>query len=145
MPHASGTNDPWERREQVGAKLTLGALLVGIRAIGPGSTGAQNPVHAACPEIGEALTERGRAVFTGRGNCSACHGPDATGGPLAPDLTDGEWLNMDTSSYEKVAALVREGVPSPVSHPAPMPPKGGADLSDQEVCAVAAYVISLGD
>lgn len=107
----------------MGAKLTLGALLVGIWAIGSGSTGAQNPVQAACPEIDEALTERGRAVFTGRGNCSACHGPDATGGPLAPDLTDGDWLNMDTASYETVAALVREGVPSPVSHPAPMPPR----------------------
>ncbi|NIQ59374.1 MAG: c-type cytochrome [Gammaproteobacteria bacterium] len=124
----------------MGTRLAaLGAVLVGIWVIGPDSTGAQNPAQAACPEIDEALTERGRVVFTGRGNCTACHGPNATGGPLAPDLTDSEWLNMDTASYETVATLVRDGVPSPVSHPAPMPPGGGADLSDPEVCAVAAW------
>jgi mono/diheme cytochrome c family protein len=39
---------------------------------------------------------------------------------------------------------VTNGVPQPKEHPAPMPPKGGAQLSDDQVKAVAAYVYSLG-
>ena len=35
------------------------------------------------------------------------------------------------------------GVPKPKEHPAPMPPKGGAPLTDDQVKAVAAYVYSL--
>jgi hypothetical protein len=35
-------------------------------------------------------------------------------------------------------------VPYPKQHAAPMPPMGGASLTPQQVCAVAAYVYSLG-
>jgi hypothetical protein len=39
--------------------------------------------------------------------------------------------------------VVTNGVPQPKQHPAPMPPKGGAPLTDQQVRAVAAYVFSI--
>ncbi|HEX6134701.1 MAG TPA: c-type cytochrome [Longimicrobiales bacterium] len=84
----------------------------------------------------------GKAIFEGKGNCHACHGKDARGTVLAPNLTDAEWLNVD-GTKESVIALIQKGVPKPVKHPAPMPPMGGASLSKQEIEAVATYVLSL--
>jgi len=84
----------------------------------------------------------GRKIFTGKGLCATCHGPDGKGTPLAPNLTDTEWLNVD-GTLAQVDSLIRVGVPKPKQHPAPMPPMGGARLSDEEVKAVAAYVVSL--
>lgn len=86
--------------------------------------------------------EAGRKVFTGKGNCFACHGGNAKGTPLAPDLTDNVWLNVD-GSVEQIAEVVKAGVPKPKKYPAPMPPMGGAKLSVDEVAAVAKYVASL--
>lgn len=123
----------------------FGTLLVAFTLIGSGWVDARREAPAGCPAIDAALTAAGREVFTSGGNCTACHGPDATGGPLAPDLTDDEWLNVETASYEEIATVVRDGVPSPGKFPAPMPPMGGADLSEEQVCAVAAYVLSLSD
>ena len=39
----------------------------------------------------------GQKIFQGKGLCYACHGKDARGTPLAPNLTDSEWLNIDGS------------------------------------------------
>ena len=96
----------------------------------------------SCPDIDQALVDRGREVFNGSGGCTACHGADATGGTLAPDLTDDQWLNVD-GSYSDVLAVIRDGVAQPTQYPAPMPPEGGATLSDAQLCATAAYVYSL--
>lgn len=86
----------------------------------------------------------GEAIFRGRGNCFTCHAADATGTPLAPDLTDDAWVNFDERpTAEALRALIREGVSRPVQHPAPMPPMGGARLSDEEIAQVADYVLSL--
>jgi mono/diheme cytochrome c family protein len=84
----------------------------------------------------------GRKVFEGKGLCHACHGKDARGTPLAPNLTDAEWINID-GSLPAIVALVRTGVPKPLRYPAPMPPMGGAKLSTAEIEAVAAYVKEL--
>ena len=84
----------------------------------------------------------GRAVFEGKGNCFACHGRDAKGTPLAPDLTDSTWINID-GSLPAIRDLVRTGVAKPKQHPAPMPPMGGARLTEKEIAAVAAYVAGL--
>jgi mono/diheme cytochrome c family protein len=84
----------------------------------------------------------GQKIFQGKGLCYACHGKDARGTPLAPNLTDGEWLNID-GSLPAIVALIKSGVPKPVKHPAAMPPMGGAKLSKDEIDAVAAYVKGL--
>lgn len=84
----------------------------------------------------------GKAVFEAKGMCFACHGKDAKGTPLAPNLTDAEWLNVD-GTLPAIIALIEKGVPKPVKHPAPMPPMGGAKLSREEIEAVAAYVKEL--
>lgn len=84
----------------------------------------------------------GKRIFTGKGLCHACHGPEAKGTPLAPDLTDDKWLHGD-GSLAAITKTIKEGVSAPKEHPAPMPPMGGAQLTDAEVQAVARYVHSL--
>lgn len=119
------------------------------RMMGGGSPGEAPEATAAsasapgCPDIDGALVERGRELFGGAGACYTCHGGDAAGTQLAPDLTDAEWLNTD-GSYASIAEVVRTGVSEPVRFPAPMPPMGGASLSREQLCAVAGYVYSLG-
>ena len=76
------------------------------------------------------------------GVCIACHGPDATGTPNAPNLTDTEWINTD-GSYEGIAGVIRTGVQAPKQHPAAMPPMGGAQLTDQQINEIAAYIYSI--
>ena len=112
-------------------------------AAAPRPAPASAAAAGGCPAVDRALVEEGRAIFAGPGNCQSCHGGDAKGTALAPDLTDRQWLNID-GSYGSIAQLVRSGVPRPKQHPAPMPPMGGASLSAGQVCAVAAYVFSLG-
>ncbi len=103
----------------------------------------------ALPGLGTARTAAtqdpgGEKIFRGKGNCFTCHGPAGKGTPLAPDLTDDVWLEFEgTPARADIEDLVRRGVPQPVRHPAPMPAMGGARLSDDEITAVAEYVLSL--
>ena len=123
-----------------------GMMAAGDTAAAPQATPvpATAPALAAagCPAVDAAEMKQGRAVFSGPGNCQSCHGGNAKGTPLAPDLTDRQWLNGD-GSFASIAQLVRTGVPRPKQHPAAMPPMGGASLTSEQVCAVAAYVYSL--
>ncbi len=86
----------------------------------------------------------GKAIFHGKGACFACHGKDAVGTALAPDLTDDAWVNFDTApTAEQLGKLIKDGVSKPVRFPAPMPPMGGARLNAEEIGQLAAYVLSL--
>lgn len=101
---------------------------------------------AALPEgVTADMVAQGQTIFTSTGNCYTCHGPDAKGTQLAPNLTDAEWLNV-SGKYDEIVSTVKTGVPHPKdpSHAAPMPAMGGATLTDDQVKAVAAYVWSLG-
>jgi len=111
---------------------------------------AESTAPAAAPatdmELPEGVTPEmvaaGEAVFTGAGICFTCHMAGGVGGPLAPNLTDDEWLNVD-GSYPAIVELVTTGVPEPEQHSGLMLPKGGTNISDDDVRAVAAYVWSL--
>ncbi len=84
----------------------------------------------------------GNRVFHGEaagGTCGGCHGADAKGSPIGPDLTSGKWLWSD-GSLQGLETTIRNGVPEPKSHPGAMPPMGGVDLSKADLDAVAAYV-----
>jgi cbb3-type cytochrome c oxidase subunit III len=122
--------------------------LVAAAAVLAGTAGVMGTARTDARDARAALavtvqdTAAGRAIFTGKGLCHACHGPNAKGTPLAPDLTDAKWLNID-GSLENIVKTIKTGVPSPKEHPAPMPPMGGAQLSDAEVQAVARYVFAL--
>jgi cbb3-type cytochrome c oxidase subunit III len=85
----------------------------------------------------------GQQIFSGTGNCYTCHGADAKGTALAPNLTDAEWINIG-GTFAEIQTVVKTGVATPKQHPAPMPAMGGAALSDDQVRQVAAYVWSLG-
>ena len=115
----------------------------GDTAAAPRPAPAPAAATAGCPAIDRKLVEEGRALFAGPGNCQSCHGGHATGTALAPDLTDALWLNID-GSYASIVGLIRTGVPRPRQHTTPMPTMGGATFSPGQLCAVAAYVYSLG-
>jgi cbb3-type cytochrome c oxidase subunit III len=95
--------------------------------------------------ITPAMVALGDSVFHGQvanGTCTACHGSDAKGTPLAPDLTDGTWLWSD-GSYKAIVSTIKAGVPSPKEHRGVMPPMGGVPLTPAQVSAVGAYVFAL--
>jgi len=74
--------------------------------------------------------------------CSGCHGANGTGSPLGPDLTKKNWLWSD-GSYAGIRKTIEEGVPHPKQYRSPMPPLGGAQLTPDQLSAVAAYAWSL--
>ena len=78
----------------------------------------------------------------GGATCTGCHGANATGTPLGPDLTDTQWLWGD-GSYAAIAKMITAGVPQPKQYRSPMPPMGGAQLTSDQVSAVAAYIWGL--
>ena len=84
----------------------------------------------------------GDQIFHGKaagGTCSGCHGSDAAGGPQAPSLVSGHFFVSD-GSLPAITATINAGVPKPHDYEVPMPPKGGAPLTKNDVAAVAAYV-----
>jgi mono/diheme cytochrome c family protein len=89
-----------------------------------------------------ALITRGDAVYHGPGNCYACHGNKGEG-LVGPNLTDSEWIHSK-GTLEEIEAQITHGVTKEESKSGiPMPPKGGAALSDEDIKACAAYVHSL--
>ena len=95
--------------------------------------------------ITAAEVAQGDSIFHGQvggGTCFTCHGQNAKGTALAPDLSDKVWIDGD-GTYNYLVQRVTTGVPQPKQYPAPMPPRGGAPISDAQVRAVAAYVYSL--
>ena len=94
------------------------------------------------PGVTAEMVERGRRVFAGEGLCINCHGPQA-GGHLGPDLTDAEWWHAE-GSYLAIVRQILVGVPAAQSISGTvMQPRGGSNISDEDVQAVAAYVWKL--
>jgi mono/diheme cytochrome c family protein len=101
---------------------------------------------AAPPGISPDEIALGSRIFHGQvasAPCVGCHGTDAKGSPLGPDLTSGKWLWGD-GSLAAITHTIADGVPQPRKYGAAMPPMGGADLSPAQLSAVAAYVWALG-
>jgi mono/diheme cytochrome c family protein len=130
-------------------------LIVALATAGAGSASAQstsqteaNPAPAQTPGAGATaavspeLIAQGDKVFHGTGNCYACHGSNAEG-LVGPNLTDAEWIHSK-GTLDDITNQVIHGVPKEESKSGiVMPPKGGGNLSDDDVKAVAAYVYSL--
>jgi glucose/arabinose dehydrogenase/cytochrome c553 len=120
---ASAEPGPPEGTHPDAGRMTLAAL-----PVAPGATKDE-----------VALGDR---IFHGEasgGTCTGCHGSDAKGSPQAPSLVDGKWLQRD-GSLAHIAQVITDGVAKPKNYSVPMPPRGGAPLSDSDVTAVAAYV-----
>ena len=111
------------------------------------------PPEGTHPDAGAPLPEGVTADMVALGNriyhgqvgaaaCTGCHGANATGSPLGPDLTGKKWLWSD-GSFAGILKSITEGVPQPKQYRSPMPPMGGAELTPDQVRALTAYVWSL--
>jgi glucose/arabinose dehydrogenase/mono/diheme cytochrome c family protein len=89
-----------------------------------------------------ALGERIYRGQVGGAACTGCHGESGEGTPLGPDLMGKKWLWSD-GSYGGIAKTITEGVSQPKQYRSAMPPMGGAQLTPDQVSALAAYVWSL--
>jgi len=126
-------------------RMWIGAVAVvgtGLGLAAPAS--AQEAPDSLPLGVTAAMIADGAKLFTGQGICQACHGPQGKGIPnLGADLTDAAWRHGD-GSYDKILETITQGVdPSKSSTGAAMPPKGGSNLSEDQLKAVAAYVWSL--
>lgn len=104
------------------------------------------PVAAQDSSVTPAVLTLGENVFKGKaagGTCFTCHQASGKGLPgLAPDLTDKTWLHGD-GSLASIVSTIEKGIPKPKQAAVAMLPKGGANLTSDQVHAVAAYVYSL--
>jgi glucose/arabinose dehydrogenase/mono/diheme cytochrome c family protein len=105
-----------------------------------GATAAAVPSGATQEMV--ALGDRIYHGQVGGATCTGCHGAGGKGTPLGPDLTDTKWLWSD-GSYAAIAKTITSGVPQPKEYRSPMPPMGGAQLTADQVSALAAYVWGL--
>jgi mono/diheme cytochrome c family protein len=118
-------------------------------AVPPGAAPAATPAAPApAPKAaaagGGGNVAEGQQLYAGGAPCVACHGPNGAGTALGPQLNDSEWLWFSgRPTQDQLFTLIKAGVPTPKTHPAPMPPMGGAALTDQQVRSLAAYVLSL--
>ncbi len=122
-------------------RIRLGLLVVLGVVVPSAAAHAQGKRPAG---VTQEMVDKGKAIFTGAGNCYACHGQNAQGmlGPTT-DLTDAQWVHSD-GSYPKIAEYIKAGVTKEQSKSGiPMPARGGSKISDEEVNLVAAYVYSV--
>ncbi len=98
-------------------------------------TGPARPI-----QVTDSAVARGRDLFHGAGNCSACHGVAGVGTDSGPPLAQGIWLH-GPDSYEGILERVVHGIPRSYStRDIAMPMRGWNSLSDAQVRDVAAYV-----
>jgi glucose/arabinose dehydrogenase/mono/diheme cytochrome c family protein len=127
-----GTAAASEALPPEGLHKDAGAAATASLPVAPGATAKE-----------VALGQRVFAGQVGGAPCTGCHGSDAKGTPLGPDLTTGKWVWSD-GSLAGIQQTITKGVQNPKNYRAPMPAMGGAQLSDAQVAAVAAYVWALG-
>jgi glucose/arabinose dehydrogenase/mono/diheme cytochrome c family protein len=107
--------------------------------------GSDTAKLAAPPGGTPVMVALGDRVYHGQvggATCTGCHGADAKGTPLGPDLTANKWL-WSNGSYAGIAATIAGGVAQPKRYRSPMPAMGGAQLSSDQVMAVSAYIWAL--
>jgi glucose/arabinose dehydrogenase/cytochrome c5 len=108
---------------------------------GAATTSPSAVPKGATPE----MVKFGARVYSGQvggAACTGCHGDHGQGSPLGPALTAHEWLWSD-GSYAGIQKTIADGVPQPKKYRSPMPAMGGAQLSADQVKALAAYIYSI--
>lgn len=100
------------------------------------------PSNVQLPEgVTPEMVAQGQEIFN-TNICWSCHLQNGVGGPLAPPLNDTTWLNVD-GSYDGIVGVIKSGVQQPKQYPSPMPAMGGAQLTEEQIRALAAYVYSI--
>jgi mono/diheme cytochrome c family protein len=119
--------------------VTLSAVLAACAspcASQPKSVSAgslRSPPGATAEEVAQ-----GQRLFR-KSACTGCHGPEAKGTALAPDLTAGIWLWSD-GTLPALRKTISEGVAKPRKFVVAMPPKGGMPFTEAELTDIATYV-----
>jgi glucose/arabinose dehydrogenase/mono/diheme cytochrome c family protein len=111
----------------------------------PDAAAAANTSGPVPPGATLEMVALGAQIYRGQvggAACTGCHGQNGQGTVLGPDLTGKKWLWGD-GSYAAITKTITDGVSQPKQFRSPMPPMGGAQLSAEQVSAVAAYVWSL--
>jgi glucose/arabinose dehydrogenase/mono/diheme cytochrome c family protein len=116
---------------------------------GPINTANAKPPEGASPDARlsvpagatQEMVAQGDRIYHGQ-SCTGCHGSNGKGTPQGPDLTDQKWLWSD-GSWTGIAKTITDGVMQPKEYRSPMPAMGGAQLTDDQVKALAAYVWSM--
>jgi len=131
--------------------ISLAATTVACRSHSASSTSSSStaPAPAAKPAmpagVTPAMIASGDSIFNNR-SCKNCHLVGGVGGPGAPNLTDSQWIHID-GSYEAIVKLVTTGFTKAEQvdkqYRFSMNPRGGVNLTDEQIRAVAAYVYSL--
>lgn len=134
--------EPATAMASLGRPIRPRARVIEPEAAEGAEAGAEQQV-ALAPGVTQEQFDQGRQLFTGQAGCQACHGPNAQGTQLGPDLTDAEWLHISGPDVGELATVIRTGVPQPQRFPAPMPAMGGANLNDAQLQALAGYIASL--
>ncbi len=123
----------------------LAPIAAGAIAVAAAALAAQGPSPDIPAKVTAERVLAGSAIFNGR-SCVLCHAPGGRGeGASAPDLSDAEWLH-GAGDYAGIQRVIVWGVEEDemrVPRRFEMFPRGGVNLSDEEVEAVAAYVWSL--
>jgi glucose/arabinose dehydrogenase/mono/diheme cytochrome c family protein len=117
----------------------------GARANASPAAGAPLSSAARAAGITPAKVALGDSIYSGKvasGTCAGCHGANAKGTSIAPDLTSKNYLWGD-GSYTSILGIIKQGVPKPKAHAVAMPPMGGAQLTSTQLSAVAAYTWTL--
>ncbi len=136
----------------VQSRAWKGASVLVLTALAAGCASAAAPEAGPAPaaDVGVAptpeLVAEGQQIFGGAGRCSVCHGAGGAGGRFGPDLTDDDWAWIDPASPSAMADLanvIRNGVTEPRVSDTGMPPMGGGNLTDAQLNALAAYILSL--
>ena len=108
----------------------VGLLIAGLTGVLAGGLSAQaqaNP-FTAVPDV-----RAGQLLFTRQ--CSICHGDDATGGEIGPDLTTGDFQHASTDAG--LFNLISEGIPNTAMMGI------NATRTDQSVWQIVAYLRSV--
>lgn len=123
------------------ARFRYGVLIAALVSAHP-AVAAQAVPDSLPPGVTGAMISKGKKLFAGDAICFSCHGADGRG-MIGPNLTDQAWLHSK-GAYDDIVAQIRLGVPPEKSKSGVvMPPKGGTDLTDEQIRAIAAYVWSL--
>jgi mono/diheme cytochrome c family protein len=113
-------------------------VVAGIGAAGPAAAPAV-PAGAP-PQVTTASIEEGQRLYGTV--CFACHGQNGIGTAAGPALNDTDWINID-GSFASLVDVIRDGVMQPRQYPGAMPPGGGGSFDQQQLEALAAYVLAL--